>query len=316
MKFKLETKIPAFTQKISHQDQVIFFGSCFSDDISSRFKNAGFDVLSNPFGTIFHPIPMARNIINSFNQGSELSIFESENHFSSWDCSTLINSESKDVLEQEIRKIQATFLEYIEKSSYLFITFGTSFGYLNIENEQIVSNCHKQNSTLFRKKLSEIEEMSHLWKSALEVIFEKNPQIKIVFTVSPVRHSKDGLTENNRSKARLFELISNLEKHFKNKNALHYFPSYEIIIDELRDYRFYKEDLIHPSEQAINYIWEKIKTTFFSEKTIKLIDEVENLRKLEQHKILTKNQVEIDKFNELKKLKIKKFLEENNTVKF
>ena len=316
MKFKLDTKISIVDQKITHKDKVIFFGSCFSDEISERFKNAGFDVLSNPFGTIFHPLSMAKNFQNSINQNPELSIFESKNHFFSWDCSTLIHSDTKIGLENKIRKIQANFLEYIEKSSYLFITFGTSFAYSLHENNQIVANCHKQDSTLFRKVFTEISEMSEVWIEVLDLIFTKNPQIKIVFTVSPVRHSKDGLAENNRSKARLFELISSLENHFKTKNLLHYFPSYEIVIDELRDYRFYKEDLIHPSEQAINYIWEKLKTAFFSEKTLRLIDEVENLRKLNVHKILTTNQNEIDLFNENKSKKIEKFLKENSDVNF
>ncbi len=316
MKFKLDTKVPIFNQKITHKDKVIFFGSCFSDEISERFKNAGFDVLSNPFGTIFHPLSMAKNFQDSINQNPELSIFESKNHFFSWACSTLINSDTKIGLENKIRKIQVDFLEHIGKSSYLFITFGTSFAYALHENKQIVANCHKQESTLFRKVFSGSTEMSEAWKEVLELIFTKNPHIKIVFTVSPVRHSKDGLAENNRSKARLFELISSLESHFKTKNRLHYFPSYEIIIDELRDYRFYKEDLIHPSEQAINYIWEKLKAAFFSEKTLKLIDEVENLRKLNNHKILTTNQEEIDFFNENKSIKIEKFLKENSDVNF
>jgi hypothetical protein len=308
MKFKLETKIPTFNEKINYGDALIFYGSCFSDEISKQFKNAGFDVYSNPFGTIFHPIVLAKNIQNSLNNKiNEESIFSDKNYFFSWNSSSIIGGKSKQELQNNIEEIQSEFKEKIKNSTYFFITFGTSFGYYLKENDEIVANCHKQNSTLFEKKLSPIEEQFLVWKDTIQAILKINPQVKLVFTISPVRHSKDGLTENNRSKARLFELISRLEEEF----PILYFPSYEIVIDELRDYRFFEKDLVHPNQLAIDYIWEIIKSTFFDNETLKICEEGEKLRRLEDHKIMTQFFEDKKTFDELKRKKISRFLLEN-----
>ncbi|MES2588911.1 MAG: GSCFA domain-containing protein [Bacteroidota bacterium] len=312
MKFILETEITDFNQKISHKDKIVFFGSCFSDELSARFKNAGFDVLSNPFGTIFHPLAMARNFENIFSNKAQHHIFEQNKTFFSWNCSSLICKNSEKELEEELNLIDSKLSELLKNTSYLFITFGTAWGYFHNEEKCIVANCHKQKSDLFEKQLTEIDEMFVSWSAVLAKIYKENPKIKIVFTVSPVRHAKDGLIENNRSKARLFEVISRLEKHFPTA----YFPSYEIIQDELRDYRFYKEDLIHPNEQAISYVWSNIKTTLFDSKTLNKLDEIEKLRFLANHQVLSSNKEEIEHFEKNRKQKIDIFLKNNSDVKW
>lgn len=315
MKFKLDTTIPEYSPKISHKDKILFFGSCFSDEISRKFQNAGFNTSSNPCGIIFHPLPMAhifQNILFKNLFETKLHTFEKNKLHFSWNHSPSIYGTSKKKLLDKIASIENIFFKDIQTATYLFITFGTAWGYLHKNEKFIVANCHKQADDLFQKELTEINKMRKNWIEVLSKIYEINSSIQIVFTVSPVRHIKNGLAENNRSKARLFELISILESQFPTR----YFPSYEILIDELRDYRFYKEDLIHPNEQALHYIWSKIKTAFFDFKTLKIIDEIEKLRKLDQHLILSKDTKERTFFEKQKKEKIALFLKKYPELKW
>lgn len=310
MKFKLDTNIPFFEHKISYEKKLIFIGSCFSDEVSAKFRTAGFDTLCNPFGTIFHPIALARNIEKAISNVSSFDIFESNKSFYAWDCSSLIQAQSVEELNKKLIQSQAKLIEYLKESSHLFLTFGTSFAYHLKENNYLVANCHKQTAALFEKKISEISEMETIWKALLDSLQQINPKLEIVFTVSPVRHAKDGLLENNRSKARLFELISRLENGYK----VSYFPSFEIVVDELRDYRFFKEDLVHPNQMATDFIWEKVKLSFLDESTNKLSEEVEKLRKLDAHLVQTENFEEKKAFEMNKKAKIQTFLENNKQI--
>jgi lysophospholipase L1-like esterase len=308
MKFKLDTEIPTFEKKISHNKGLIFYGSCFSDELSRHFQNAGFSVCANPFGTIFHPLALAENLTRVLAKNEEdFRIFEANSSFYSWSCSNLISASSENELKEKLVQISKDLEQKIAESSHFFITFGTSFAYYLKENDEVVANCHKQNSNLFEKKLSAVEQMVTVWKDLLSQIYALNPAIEIVFTVSPVRHSKDGLIENNRSKARLFELISALEQHF----STNYFPSYEIVIDELRDYRFFTKDLVHPNFLAIDFLWEIVKKSFFEPKTLELCEKGEKLRLLDQHKILHTNEKISENFLVEKQNKISRFLLEN-----
>lgn len=310
MKFKLDTKIPAFDSKISYEKSLVFLGSCFSDELSAHFKNAGFNTIANPFGTIFHPEPLARIIENALTGNTDFHIFENQKRFYSWDASMLVSGSSKSELENYFRNIQMKLKNYLLNSSHLFITLGSAWGYELKGENYIVANCHKQNPSFFEKQLSELEMLLHSWNELIPKIQLLNPDLEIIFTISPVRHVKDGLIENNRSKARLLELLSILEK----ENPLKYFPSYEIVMDELRDYRFFKADFIHPNEQAISYIWEKIQETFFDDTTLKICREAEKLRLLDEHRVLSENEEEKKIFEENKRLKIASFLNENKHI--
>jgi hypothetical protein len=266
MKFKIDTNIPTYNDKIDYSKSILMAGSCFSNEIASRFQNAGFKVFANLEGIIYHPIPIAHSILE-------------------W-CSN--DNENENILKN---------------TTHFFITLGTSFGYRDKKTERIVANCQKRPASDFSKELSSIDEMFNLWETTIKSIYKLNRKIKLIFTVSPVRHIKDGVIENNRSKARLFELINLLELKYK----VNYFPSYELINDELRDYRFFKEDLVHPNNMAVDFVWEQIKTAFFDSTTIKLVNEVEQLRKLENHVILTENELEKAKFIQKRESKITEF---------
>lgn len=260
--------------KITHHSSLILLGSCFSDDIGAKFLRAGFDSVSNPFGTLFHPSAIANNLLNSLEVDPDLKIRDFGGYTSSWNTSTLVRARSVHEMQEIYFELLRSFKENLQRVDVIFITFGTAWGYELTEDGSIVANCHKQASNLFDKKLMGIDDIVSIWKKAIEKIEEINPGVQWVFTVSPVRHSKDGLIENNRSKARLIEACHELCE----LSSVNYFPSYEIVMDELRDHRFFKEDLVHPNKQAIDYVWERLVYTMMDDKTISLITDVQRLK--------------------------------------
>ncbi len=287
MKLKLDFEVTPSANKISYQSKTIFLGSCFSDEISTKFSQAGLNVLSNPFGTIFHPLA----ILHLFDEVEiENTCFQRGDLWFSWMCSGNVYALSKQELISKIIHKKQEFQDYLSTANFLFITFGTSIGYRLKSTNEIVANCHKMPSTLFDKELTSFSDMISTWKLLITRLEKLNPKLKIIFTVSPVRHIKDGIVENNVSKAQLFSLIQSLGGV--------YFPSFEIVNDELRDYRFFKEDLVHPNEQAIHYVWTKFCETYLDENTNLVKDEVIAIRKMEQHKMLYPESLESLKFQE------------------
>ncbi len=277
--FFLKFSIPKSPITLQHGDGILLVGSCFSDEISKKIKFAGHTVNSNPHGTIFHPSVIAYNLMDAFNEEFDQRIFKRENQFFTWNASTLISADSEENLKHKLLEIKKELKQKLINAKLLIVTFGTAWGYELNETNEIVANCHKMPSQLFTKFLSSPYEIVQDWILAIEKIKEFNPDIQIVFTVSPVRHIKDGLVENNLSKSRLIEAIQQL---CLEENTA-YFPSYELIIDVLRDYRFFKEDQIHPTEEAINFVWKKFEETYFDQKTIDLNGLVEKVNRLNQH---------------------------------
>jgi hypothetical protein len=297
MKLKLDFNFPSLSGNIKYDDSVVLLGSCFSDSMTSHFQYSGFNALSNPFGTLFHPIAIANTIKASLTNSTEVIVLERDGILFSWESGSKIHAYSKEDLKLKVIAARTELKNHLEKANLLVITFGTSLGYRNLELNQIVGNCHKQPSELFEKELSSFDEMAKTWTEVVKEIRAVNYLIKIVFTVSPVRHKKDGLVENNRSKARLIEL-----SHSIIGDNASYFPSYEILIDELRDYRFYAKDFLHPSGEAVEYIWEKFKDYLFNDETQELIAKIEKVKSLINHKSLHPNsaadQVRIQKAKE------------------
>ena len=262
--------------RVTHLTKLYFIGSCFSDEISKLASLHGLNTVSNPFGTIFHPIPIANNLLNSVHKKTiDDEIVQSSDLYLSSFLSSKIYDHSKDQLVDKIIKIRHQLVKDLKQTDILFITFGTSWGYRLKQNNQLVANCHKISQDKFIKELSEVDVMYDVWSELLDIFKREFPKLKIVFTISPVRHSKDGLVENNRSKSRLFELVHLL----CDKYNAEYFPSYEIIIDELRDYRFYKTDRVHPSDEAVSYVWDKFMNCFLSKDSIDLCNEVLKVKK-------------------------------------
>lgn len=267
---------------MQHGDGIILQGSCFSDEISSHLIAAGHSVSRASFGTIFHPTMLAMNLLNCFEENVSERIFQREDIFFSWDCSSTVFASNEEALLKKLTLTRNQLKYDLSTAKLLVVTFGSAWGYELIETSELVANCHKLPQSNFQKFLSSPYEMVQDWILVLDKLKEVNPELHIVFTVSPVRHIKDGLIENNLSKARLIEVVQQLSI----EENCHYFPSYELLMDVLRDYRFYASDKIHPSEEAVEFIWEKFQETYFSDETITMNEKVRGLRKSLEHKSL------------------------------
>jgi hypothetical protein len=274
--------IPDLPFKVDHQQKILLLGSCFSDEIGEKFSFYGFNSQSNPFGTIFHPDPIARFIQESLNESKGERIVQRDDVFLSLDAGSKVYAMSQRDLANKLQTIRADWKEKAKTSTVMFITFGTAWAYHSVSDDLVVGNCHKLPLNLFKKELSSHQSMLLHWKNAVAALHDLNPDLQIVFTVSPVRHNKEGLIENNRSKANLLLLVAELSE-LKN---CHYFPSFELVIDVLRDHRFYKEDLVHPNELAINYVWERLSNTIMSDQTKNLCDRILKMRLAAVHRFL------------------------------
>lgn len=292
--------------KIQHGDSIVQLGSCFSTNMTYWFKRAGFRVLDNPLGVIFHPIPLAKQILMAFGKADLLPFVQKEDVFVSYDASSTLYAMSSSELEKVMQEQLRILKESLEKAKLVIVTLGSAHGYRLIENGEIVANCHQQAQSLFQKELSTAEEMTGDWNLALNLLKEVNPGIQIVFTISPVRYIRDGLMENSRSKAELFRLVSGLKQD--------YFPAYELINDVLRDYRYFERDGVHPTDEAAEFVWNFLKEELFSAQTNELIEEILKLRKMEEHRLLYPESEKAEEYRNLVKQKRESFLSQYPVV--
>jgi lysophospholipase L1-like esterase len=267
--------------KIQHGDSMVQLGSCFSTNMSYWFRRTGFQVLDNPLGVIFHPIPLAKQVLLAVDKIERSSFVQKEDVFLSYDASSTYYSLDSNGLDDLLNQQLKTLKKSLEKAKIMIVTLGSAHGYRLKEFGNIVANCHQQPQSIFEKELSTAEEMFSEWKRALDALKELNPTIEIVFTISPVRYVRDGLIENSQSKSELVRLVSLLAQE-----SVHYFPSYELVNDVLRDYRYFEVDGVHPNEQATEFVWNFLKQALFSDKTNELISEIIHLRKMEEHRLL------------------------------
>lgn len=310
MELQLKFEIPKSNIELLYRDSILLMGSCFSDSIGDKFDQGGFTVESNTFGTLFHPIAISNVIKSALAEAKNVDIYQRDDLYFSWDSASKLYATTEAILIETVLEKRKDLAEKIKTSRLICITLGTAWQYKLKSSEAVVGNCHKAPQSLFEKSLTSIDKMRKEWESVLSMIRSVNSTAKIVFTVSPVRHTKDGLIENNRSKARLLELIQQLSVEHK----LIYFPSYEIAIDELRDYRFYEEDLVHPNKIAIEYIWKCFVDFAFAENTTSVYQERKQLLSQLNHKSLH-SESEVDKKRiELVQRKLKEFRGRNPEV--
>ncbi|MFT5778635.1 MAG: hypothetical protein ACI837_001591 [Crocinitomicaceae bacterium] len=282
MKYTLPFNPKKAPIEIEHGDKIALLGSCFSDSMKVHFELEGFETLSNPFGTIFHPDALATCLESSIRGSKEIDFYIREDLYFAWDAASHIYGMSEKSLTEKLIEKRESTKEYLLSAKVLVITFGTSWGYVHNELNKVVANCHKADSNSFTKELTEINGIVKRWSVLIEEIKNLNPNLHIIFTVSPVRHVKDGLIENNRSKARLIEAVHALTNEPKSS----YFPSYEIVIDQLRDYRFYNADLVHPSAEAIEEVWQAFRNVYFSEASKKKGERVVAVNRSNSHRPL------------------------------
>lgn len=288
----LDFSVDKFSFELSYKHKFLFVGSCFSDEINERCQFAGFNSHKDGFGTIFHPSVLARNILAAFDDDFQISILQRDDLFFSWDASSTIWARSENELKSTILEKRKLLKDQLQSIKVLFVTFGTAWGYELVENDYLVANCHKLASANFNKVLSSPYELVQDWNIALELLKQHNPNLQIVFTVSPVRHIKDGLVENNLSKARLIEACQQLSF----ESNCHYFPSYEIVIDVLRDYQFFKKDMVHPNEKAVDFIWAIFKQTFLNDEDNNYAERIEKYHQGLEHRIAFPGSNEAIKF--------------------
>jgi len=280
-----DIKITESKQKIVYQSKLMFVGSCFSNNIALKFQNLKFDTLVNPNGIIYNPQSIKLCFENIFSQkqykaGDFFSFFD---RFYSFDYHSDYSDVDLDLLINRINSSIKSNLQFLKTVDFVFITPSTSIVYLLKENQKIVANCHKQSEKIFEKKQLSLQEIIDCLSFVAKGINDINPKAKIIFTLSPIRHLKDGLHQNQISKSLILLAIDDV---IKNYNNCDYFPSYEIVLDVLRDYRFYQEDLMHLTSFAENIVFDYFKNCYFSNKTKNDVNLVEKFLKTTSHKII------------------------------
>lgn len=276
MKWATEFTVPKSQFPISHQSKILSMGSCFAQTIGQKMTAAKFDCLVNPFGTIFHPMILGDLLDHAMfgDKMEENGVIQREGIYFYLGAHSDLFGDSLDELAQKYAVQLAAVKDYLETGTHLILTLGTSWIY---ETEEFgrVANCHRLPQKQFSKRLVSLDEMLFHFDHIFGNISRVYPNLQIIFTVSPVRHIKDGIPENQLSKSLLRVLSSQLEDRF---SFVSYFPAYEVMMDELRDYRFYKKDLIHPTEEAEDYIWEKWSDSYFPVDTQEMINQIQKVK--------------------------------------
>jgi len=281
--------------RISYKDPAIFIGSCFASSIGKKFETGHMPVMINPSGTVYNPVSVC-NTLDTITSGRTYKISDLYNYKGTWlsfNHFTDFSSEDPDKVLDKINRKSEEAEKFIENARFLFITFGTARVYRWKHSGKIVSNCHKIPASEFTSQLLSVRAVVSLWKNQLERLNSLFPCLKVVFTVSPVRHWKDGAHGNQISKSVLFLAIEELLGHPSKPG---YFPAYELLMDDLRDYRFYDDDMLHPSPAAIEYIWDAFSECYFDARTKKLWIEISAITKATLHKIQSTSGVEVSKF--------------------
>jgi hypothetical protein len=285
MQFRTTLSMPKLSSDISYETPVMMLGSCFTENIGAKLQALKLPVQANPFGITYNPISIADSInyLMTDTIFLEKNIFQQGDLWHSWHHHSRFSSPKKAKILRGINAELSSAREHFTQSKILILTLGTANVFVEKKSNQVVNNCHKAPPQYFEKKRLSVEEVVSNLNNIFEKIFIQNIDYQIVITVSPIRHLRDGLIENNRSKAVLLLACDALCRLFTN---VHYFPAYELVIDDLRDYRFYAPDMMHPTEQAIDYIWQHFTDTFFTEKTKNIMDEVQKINLMKQHRPL------------------------------
>lgn len=306
----LQTQIllePKRFNQIDYNSKVLLLGSCFSENIGDKFSYYKFDALLNLFGILFHPLAIERLITNTINKKEYTAddIFFNNEQWHCFDAHSKLSTLSEKELLSRLNSEINNAYNFLTQASHIIITLGTAWSYRHIESDKTVANCHKIPQKKFLKELLSVNDISESLDAIISLVKSINPKVNFIFTVSPVRHIKDGFVENMQSKAHLISAIHQMiNQNSSMRNQLDYFPSYEIMMDELRDYRFYKQDMLHPNTLAVNYIWDKFKDVWISKHVQQIMTEVETIQKGLAHKPFTPKSEAHKTF--LKKLEIKK----------
>lgn len=283
MKLSLELNIPPLQTPIQHTDKILLIGSCFTEHIADRLSLHRFAVCSNPHGILFNPLSVAGSL-NSYLNGhlyQKEDLFYLNELWNSWDHHTRFSDIQADDAIQTINAAQRAASEMILEADWVIITLGSSFQYYLKENNKAVANNHRAPAQWFEKRFLSTETILQSLRETLHLLHKKNAKAKVLFTISPVRHIRDGVVENNRSKARLIEAVHTLCEEF---SSAHYFPAYELIIDILRDYRYYDIDMVHPNYTATSFVWDAFSKSCIADGAKEIMKEVAQLHIAQNHR--------------------------------
>lgn len=294
MNFHLQFPIPSFENKISYSHKMLFMGSCFAENIGRKMQEYKLDVNINPHGVLYNPesIAAALGSYISNKKAQENELFYTNGLWHSWQHHSRFSNPDKAACLKQINEQISAAHAFIKKAEWLFITFGSAFTYTHAAENKVVGNCHKIPQKEFTKSLQSVTGIVNDYTLLLAELKKINPALNIVFTVSPVRYVRDGVVENNVSKGILLQAVHELTK---NNPAL-YFPAYELVIDDLRDYRFYDTDLVHPNGQAINYVFEKLKAAAFDDPAHQLFEKINDLLSAKKHRAFNEHTEQHKKF--------------------
>lgn len=270
--------------QIGHAHRLLLVGSCFTEHIGERLAGRKFAALTNPFGIVYNPLSMARcleRVSDGDQLFSEAELFENTGLWHSWQHHGRFSKPDKNEALEGINAAYRASAEHLKKADFLFLTFGTSDVFALRQTGQVVANNHKMPAAVFAPRRLSVSEMEEATRGVLQKLKSANAGLQVILTVSPVRHLRNGLVENQRSKA---ALVLACDKICSQLPYAHYFPAYELMLDDLRDYRFYAADMVHPSEVAVDYVWQFFSDTFFSEKTRHLCERIGKIRSAAQHR--------------------------------
>lgn len=286
---KLSTPVPIQPQdpKIDHNSKIFLLGSCFVENIGEQFDYYKFQNLRNPFGILYHPLALEQfihRVVKGYIYTADDVFFHNE-RWHSFSAHSVLSDPDKEKLINKLNERSLETYEFLKTATHIIITLGTSWVYKTREKDEAVANCHKLPQHNFHKEITPVEKLENSLLSLISSLKHLNGSAQIIFTISPVRHFKDGVVENQQSKA---HLISVLHQVLKKNKTTSYFPSYEIMMDELRDYRFYEEDMLHPNALAIKFIWKKFMVAWCSESTGFILKEIEQIQRGLAHRPFNK----------------------------
>jgi hypothetical protein len=281
--FRTQVSVRPSEQKITYRSSIMLVGSCFSEHIRNKLNEFKFKTSNNPFGIVYNPLSAKKGLIRLIENKdySNQDIFNHEGVWHSFDHHSRFSGTNPDECLKVINNQLHTSADFLKNCNFLFITFGTAYVYTLVKNGILVSNCHKLPAKEFNRNRISVDDIIVEYKELLRQLLTFNPNLQIIFTVSPIRHWKDGAHENQLSKSTLLLAIDQLCETYKN---VLYFPSYEIVMDDLRDYRFYEEDMLHPNKVAIDYIWNRFKECFMEPETLSVMKEVEKVVQALKHR--------------------------------
>ena len=292
-----EIQIPEFPSKMDYSKSTMFFGSCFSENIGQKMIDLKYQVDMNPFGILYNPQSIANSLKFLLEKQlfTEYDLFQDQGVWNSFYHHSRFSDVDKEVVLAKINSRLLSSHDFLKNADFLVITFGTAWAYEFVHSGQVVSNCHKVPAAQFNRIRLTMHDISVAYRHLLDELWSFNPNLKVVFTISPIRHWKDGAVENQVSKATLILAIDHLKNDFADR-GLSYFPSYELMMDELRDYRFYAEDMIHLSPVAIDYIFDRFSKFIISKESMKTSEKVLKIRKAMLHRPVNSESSEYEKF--------------------